>query len=179
MDSPELPIHNMSERHYGLIRQVAENWTQGACVCLDRHHQPPVAFRIIWDEQHADATVAWEPTDERIKDSWANETDTTAAGAYACVLAAVELLSGLLAVRRAEVGTGADYYVAPPGTQPTDLESCIRLEISGVDRGNVATVASRLNRKLEQAASGNSNLPAIAGVVGFRVRLIRLANLEE
>ena len=48
------------------------------------------------------ADVEWETTDERTKHGWANETDTTEAGAYACVLAAVELFDGLLAVRRAE-----------------------------------------------------------------------------
>ena len=29
--------------------------------------------------------------------------------------------------------TGADYYVAPPGNSPEDLEDCLRLEVSGVD----------------------------------------------
>ena len=91
----------------------------------------------------------------------------------------MELLEGLVAVRRADVKTGADYYVAPPGTQASDLENCIRIEISGVDHGNAATVTRRLNDKLEQTALGNSNLPAIAGVVGFRAQLIKLADLEE
>lgn len=179
MKNPKLPIHNMAQRHYGLVQEVAEYWTQGACVCLDRHHQPPAVFQIIWAERRTDAIIEWEPTDERTKDSWANENDATEAGAYACVLAAVELLEGLVAVRRAEVKTGADYYVAPPGTQASDLENCIRLEISEIDRGNAATVVRRLNDKLEQTTLGNSNLPAIAGVVGFRAQLIRLADLEE
>lgn len=179
MQNPKLPIHDMALRHPGLVKKVAEYWTQGACVCLDRHHEPPVAFQIIWAERYTDALVEWEPTDERTRDAWANEIDTTEAGAYACVLAAVELLEGLVAVRRADVKTGADYYVAPPGTQAGDLENWIRLEISGVDHGNAATVARRLGDKLDQAASGDSNLPAIAGVVGFRIRLIHLANLEE
>ena len=32
--------------------------------------------------------------------------------------------------------------------------------------------------KLEQAAAGNSNLPALAGVVGFKARVIMLADVE-
>ena len=126
-----------------------------------------------------DAIVTWELTGERVKGAWANETDTTEAGAYACVLAAVELLYGMVAVRRAETRTGADYYIALPGTRADDLENLIRLEVSGVDRGTPSDVVRRLNDKLEQAARGNSNLPAIAGVVGFRARLIRLEHLEE
>lgn len=126
-----------------------------------------------------DAIVTWELTGERVKGAWANETDTTEAGAYACVLAAVELLYGMVAVRRAETRTGADYYIALPGTRADDLENLIRLEVSGVDRGTPSDVVRRLNDKLEQAARGSSNLPAIAGVVGFRARLTRLEHLEE
>jgi hypothetical protein len=92
-------------------------------------------------------------------------------------LAAVELSNGLVAVRRAETETGADYYVAPKGRMQFDLEECWRLEVSGVDRGPEDTVRQRLRAKLAQAARGHSNLPALAGVVGFRARLILLAKL--
>ena len=34
------------------------------------------------------------------------------------------------------------------------------------------------SRPLTQVAAGNSNLPAIAGVVGFKIRLILLAELK-
>jgi hypothetical protein len=88
-------------------------------------------------------------------------------------------MNGLVAVRRAETGSGADYYIAAPGTQADDLEDCVRLEVSGVDRGGTAIVTRRLREKLDQAAAGKSNLPAIAGVVGFSARLILLSRLEE
>ncbi len=123
--------------------------------------------------------MEWEPTDERTKYAWANEIDTTEAGACACVLATIELVKGLVAVRRAETGSGADYYIAIPGTFANDLEDCIRLEVSGIDRGNSAAVNRRLKEKLDQAAAGMSNLPAMVGVVGFRARRILLSHLEE
>ncbi len=153
--------------------------THEARVCLDRHHQSPVAFQIGWAELNADALVEWEHTDERTRGAWADRVDTTEAGAYACVLAAVELLQGLVAVRRAEQLTGADYYVAPPGTASDDFESMMRLEVAGRDRATASGLASLLECKLQQAEDGDSNLPAIAGVVGFRAPVMLLANLEE
>ena len=51
-------------------------------------------------------------------------------------------------------------------------------EVSGVDRGSEQVVRQRLNVKLRQAAAGNSNLPALVGVVGFKARLIAVAELE-
>ena len=179
MQSLILPIHNMEERHWGLTQAIAANWTEGARVCLDRHHQSPVAFQISWAELNADALIEWEQTDERTRGAWANQADATEAGAYACVLAAVELLKGMVAVRRAEHLTGADYYVAPPGTPADDFENLIRLEVAGRNLESASGVASLLRCKLQQAADGNSNLPAIAGVVGFRAQLIRLADLGE
>ena len=113
--------------------------------------------------------VYWQPS----------KCNSTEKGAYACVLAAVELLEGLITVRRAETRTGADYYIAARGTPADDLESCIRLEVSGIDRGNAAAVARRLKEKLAQAKRGDSNLPAMAGVIGFRALLISLARLED
>ena len=114
----------------------------------------------------------------RTRGAWANETDATEAGASACALAAVELTAGLVAGRRAETGTGADDYVAPPGASPDDLEGCLRPEVSGVDRGPAPVVRQRLDAKLRQAAAGNGNLPALAGVVGFKARPIAVSELE-
>ncbi len=173
-----LPIRDMAQRHTGLTKPLADSYAEAAGVCLDRHHRSPTDFDLDRGGTRSGAVVAWQPPDARTRGAWANETDATEAGASACALAAVELTDGLVAVRRAETGTGADYYVAPPGASPDDLEDCLRLEVSGVDRGTEPVVRQRLNAKLRQAAAGNSNLPALAGVVGFKARLIAVAELE-
>lgn len=176
---PKLPFRNLSKRHYGLTLAVADSYTEAARVCLDRHHVPPVDFAISHYGNTQDAIVEWDPTDNRTKAAWANETDTTEAGAYACALAAIELTNDMVAVSRAETKTGADYYIAPVGIRLEDLEDSYRLEVSGLDRGSANAVRKRLQEKLNQAASGASNLPAIAGVVGFRAKLVLLQALEK
>ena len=170
------PVH-LSARSLGR-KPFADSYAEAAGVCLDRHHRSPTDFDLDRSGTRSGAVVAWQPPDARTRGAWANETDATEAGASACALAAVELTDGLVAVRRAETGTGADYYVAPPGASPDDLEDCLRLEVSGVDRGPEPVVRQRLNAKLRQAAAGNSNLPALAGVVGFKARLIAVAELQ-
>jgi hypothetical protein len=59
-----------------------------------------------------------------------------------------------------------------------DLEGCLRLEVSGTDRGTASAVARRLREKIEQTMVGKSNLPAMAGVVGFYAQLIMLQLVE-
>jgi hypothetical protein len=174
-----LPIDRMHERHAGLTLQLAESYCQAAFVCLDRHHRPPVIFILSDGKKESNAELVWETTTPQIRGAWANTIDTTEAGAYACVLAGTELLCGYVAVRRAETGTGADYYVGPPGTGIDDLEDCLRLEISGVDIGNQTALKARLKTKIKQAQKGTSSLPALAGVVGFQARQIMFAEVTE
>lgn len=175
---PDLPIDALNARHPGLTKAVASAYREAATVCLDRHHQPPAEF-VVNGMTEQKALLCWQPPDAHVRGAWANETDATEFGAYACVLSALELDQGLVAVRRAETLTGADYYVAPLGTDPADLEDCWRLEVSGVDHGARGVVDRRLREKLGQTERGASNVPAIAGVVGFKAQIVVLARATE
>jgi hypothetical protein len=141
-------------------------------------HTPPTEFTVQNGAKRVQTMVEWEATEERVRGAWASDIDAIEAGAYACGLAAVELRGGLVALRRAETGTGADYYIGFPDQLLDDMEGCLRLEVSGVDRGTAAAVARRPRQKIEQAVAGNSNLPAMAGVIGFRAQLIQLEVVE-
>lgn len=166
-------------RHPGLTRAIADGYAEAASVCLVRHHVPPAEYDV-WDrDQPSMLVLDWDMPDERQRAAWANVTDATEAGAVGIVLMALEVCTGLVAVRRAETRSGADYYVGPPGTGREDLERCLRLEISGVDHGSAATVYRRVAEKIGQAVRGDSNLPALVGVVGFKVRLVVLEPVEE
>jgi hypothetical protein len=174
---PDLRISGLASRHPGLTCAIADNYLEAARVCLDRHHAPPTQFILTGDRETLDASLAWLQTDDRVRNAWANESDATHDGAYGCALAAVEVLENLVAIRRAETLSGADYYVGLRHQSFEDLEGCWRLEVSGTDRGNAALIFHRLGQKLSQVMRGRSNLPAMACVVGFRVRKIILRRL--
>ncbi len=179
MAQTRLPLENLSDRHPGLTRPLADSYCEAARVCLDRHHISPVDVHIDNAGTEIEARAEWLPTSVQMRGAWANETDTTEAGAYGVVLAAIEISHSLVAVRRAETRTGADYYVGPPGSSSDDLEDAIRLEISGIDKGSVAAVFERLRAKVVQASRGSSNLPALAGVVAFRAKIIALQPVDR
>ncbi|MEK7407377.1 MAG: hypothetical protein AAB225_20060 [Acidobacteriota bacterium] len=174
-----LSLDAMHERHRALTESIAGSYQEAAAVCLSRHHLPPLPIMLSDNRSESSGEIIWTAPDGRTLAAWANSTDTTEAGACACVLAAVEKLRGLVAVRRAETGTGADYYVGLPGAGDDDLEECLRLEISGVDSGGHREVTKRLLEKTRQARAGNSNLPAVAGVIGFSARLLMLRDVED
>lgn len=174
-----LKLAGMNERHRGLTPAVAGAYREAAAVCLSRHHVSPALITLSDNGIESPAEVEWEAPDDRTQGAWANSTDTTEAGAYGCVLAGVEELRGLVAVRRAETGTGADYYIGPPGSGVSDLEDCMRLEVSGVDAGDQADVRRRLVQKVGQVREGNGSLPALAGVIGFSARLLLVRDVVD
>jgi hypothetical protein len=59
-----------------------------------------------------------------------------------------------------------------------DFQSSYRLEASGVDRGDRSAVAQRLEQKKDQTRRGDSDLPALAAVVGFKSSLVALAYVD-
>jgi hypothetical protein len=174
-----LSLDALHERHRALTPPLAGVYREAAAVCLSRHHTPPVQVTLSDNGSETFAELAWSPPDARTLDAWANTIDATEAGAYGCVIAGVERLRGLVAVRRAETGTGADYYVGPPGAGMEDLEDCVRLEVSGVDAGDHREVIKRLLEKIRQTREGSSSLPATAGVFGFSARLLMLRDVPE
>jgi hypothetical protein len=173
--SSELPFHDLANRHPGLTKAISDSYSEAARVCLDRHHISPIEISIEAATVNHEAVARWQRTDERERGAWANETDTTESGAYGVALAAIELSAGMVAVRRAETRTGADYYIASPNTTADDLESWLRLEVSGVDRGDDSILQQRLRQKVQQALDGQNNLPALATIVGFRAKRIAIA----
>jgi hypothetical protein len=178
MTLAQLPLDNLEHRHWGLLPSTATSYLDAARVCLDRHHVPPTDFRIADDGQISQVILNWLAVDERTQNAWANLEDATRDGAYAIALAAVEFSRDWVAVRRAETRTGADYYVMPIGADLDDLERCYRLEISGTHLGEIE-VRKRLRQKIAQTLKGNSPLPAIAAVVGFKEKLVIIQTVEE
>ncbi len=54
----------------------------------------------------------------------------------------------------------------------------MRLEVSGTHLDH-SGVKNRLKEKVKQALDGNSNLPALAAVVGFQARIIVIQTVEQ
>jgi hypothetical protein len=176
-DAEIITLDRLNERHPGLTPGLALTFFETACVCLARHHQPPVIFAINHAGDMHSRTIDFLMPDVRTRNAHANEIDATEYGAYGISLATVESVAGMVAVGRAEKLTGADWYIAPDGVLLEDLESCVRLEVSGINAGSSGDVKRRLQEKIVQAAKGQSNLPAIAAVVGFKVLEVAISPL--
>jgi hypothetical protein len=174
----ELPtLESLHERHFGFHQVVCHSFAQAARVCLARHHVPPTDFDIEnrGTEETAARRLEWNLPDARERATWNNRDDATRDGAYSIAIAVVEAELELFAVSRAETRTGADYLLGQQMEgESDDLEAAYRLEVAGDDRGELPGIRSRLKRKVQQAKDGDSDLPALACVVGFAARTVML-----
>ena len=75
---------------------------------------PPTEFELHRSGSRSAATVDWLPPNPRARGAWANTTDATEQGAYACALAAVELADEEgVTVRVDAVGEEVDDVIGP------------------------------------------------------------------
>jgi hypothetical protein len=177
MGNSALPnLERLHLRHYGLSPFVNRSYAEAARVTLSRHHDSPIEVSIRNGTTERVRCLSWKVVGDRERMAWKNEDDATRDGAYAISIAAVEEEYGLFAISRAETRTGADYYVGQRGV--SDLEYAYRLEVSGTSEGDASTIRTRLQQKIAQARAGESNLPALASVVGYRQKCIALADIE-
>jgi len=176
---PKLLVERLHERHTGLTASLGGVFFEAACVCFSRHHDSPIDIEVRRKDGTSVCEFAFRTPSERERAAHANTTDATEQGAYGVSIAAVEEAECLVVVGRAETLSGADWYVAPPGTPAEDLEYCYRLEVSGTDTGTLSTIETRLSQKAQQTRDGKSNLPAIASVVGFKQRIVAIRKVDE
>lgn len=184
-ETPELRLSTLADQHPGVTAELGATYSQAAGVCLSRHHVPPVEILVSRDpERPTGYTLTWTPPTDRVRAAWANDDDATRDGAYALVLASSQAHLGLIAVARTPVGSGADYFVRPETSseygenEDYDVDSLLRLEISGIDRcRGQADVQRRLRQKVSQARAGQSDRPAIVGVVAFNILRVVLRSV--
>ncbi len=182
-DPPDMPtrksplpaLGSLHLRHPGLYEPLCRAYADAAAICLSESHTSPVEFEIRREDTSCLRELAWDEPSRDALASWRNSHEATEQGATSVGLATVEAELGLVALSRAETRTGADFYIARPGQK---LEEAHRLEISGTKAGMLRDLHSRLRQKVHQTRRGLSSRPALACVVGFRVKMVALASLE-
>ena len=80
VDDNVLRIDDLHERHPGLTEEGSRFYHQAACVCLDRHHEPPKGFDVDVDQERHQCCLLWQPANATARRTHKNELDTTECG---------------------------------------------------------------------------------------------------
>lgn len=165
----------------GLTAELGGAMGQAAAVCLDnQNHVSGVSFSVRGDWSRR-FSISWTGPTEQARRAWGDMQDATEFGACGIAGVLITKVTDLTIVQRSRKGTGFDYWLGNKNN-PVDLfQDTARLEVSGILVGDLSTVRTRTNQKLNQITKSNNHLPGYVVVVEFGTphSVIKKARNEE
>ena len=147
--------------HPGLPFDVVLGMVGRAALALERNaHAPGVKLSLDLQRVLSNAALSWLGAD-LAKIDMHDHNRITEDGAEAVALALAHRHHDWRVIRRLQIGDHADWLMADPRSGKGKE---VALEVSGVDRGGIA---SRLSEKLDQVAKCDDGDQKWACVVGF------------
>jgi hypothetical protein len=161
-----------SEKYHYLTIAAGLDYAHAASVCLDSQGHPLKAN--ISDDGHykGDHSILRFDVNDTMKRTWGDEEVTTENGAYAISFLVASHHLKVKVIEKSRKGSGIDYWL---GEKDGILfQNKIRLEVSGIRRGDEKDVALRFNKKFEQSKKSDKTLlPALVVIVEFSRPRIR------
>ena len=177
-----IQLGELHASHPGLTEVTAGSFCEAACVCLDKFHKSPAQIKVDIDGETSKHPLVWDAATQQVRNSQANDIDAARDGAYAVSLACAEKRLGLVAIARAEQGSGADWYVAAIGegydewgAPDLDCPSVRRFEVTGTKQ---RSVQAGLNTKLSQLEDGASTIRGLAASVRFKDPIVKIGSQD-
>ena len=145
---------------------------EACAVCLkEQKHSQGVEITVDGDFD-AKFELFWQPVTEQMLRCWNDEEFTTEQAAYGIAFLIIRELTDLTVIERSRKGTGFDYWL---GTSDTDegqpFKNKVRLEVSGIRKGNLSLVKARVKQKKEQTKVSDGLFPAYIIIVEFSTPL--------
>ncbi len=149
------------------------DFSEAAAVCLEANdHFKGVTMKVEGDFS-CQFKLKWKAVSPRMKNSREDMAYTVESGAYCLAMLVVEKLTGLKVTRQSQKRTGFDYWLGDVGD--LGMQNCARLEVSGILKGNLARINSRLKEKIKQTKKSDTlDLPAYVVIVEFSQPLIKI-----
>ena len=141
-----------------------------ACqVCLQNAGHRPGQILAVRGSESRHFSLSWvEGEAEQLLRSWADQQEATEYGATAIAILLVLQMTDYTVVRRSVKGTGFDYWLGYADDSSLPFQDVVRLEVSGVFRGDEPTLRQRVQKKLKQVSrSDYLGLPALVIVTEF------------
>ena len=152
----------------GITPAYGESMAEAASICLeDQNHLSGVLLKVEGDYAK-NFIVIWNKVNEQMRRTWADEEFTTEQGAYGIAVLILYKLKNYTVLERSKKGNGFDYWLGLENDTAPLFQAKSRLEVSGIRRGNVSQIRTRLNeKKIQTNPSDGLFIPAIIVIVEF------------
>ncbi len=152
----------------GITRDYANVISACAGICLTHHgHPTPVELKIDGDTEQV-ISLSWREATatEMACYGVAQDSDVIRWGAECVAVRLAARLLGLEVIKKAQKGTGIDFWLGDAKLRHFGMQDLIRLEVSGILEDNESEYRRRLREKLAQMAPTDPE-PGFAVVVMF------------
>ena len=141
---------------------------EACAVCLtEQAHEQGIELQVEGDLAGT-FQLFWPNVTDQMKRCWNDEEYTTEQAAYGVALMVIQRLTDFTVVERARRGTGFDYWLGNSAeSTETPFQKSVRLEVSGIRRGDRRQIRSRVKLKLEQVKPTDDLAPAYIAVIEF------------
>lgn len=105
--------------------------------------------------------------------AWSDMQETVEFGATAVAITMINLM-GYEVAARSRKSTGFDYYIRPTGKNADFAQDTVKLEVSGILRGNMADLDRRIKQKITQMNKYSESIPGFAIVTCFEIGQVKI-----
>jgi hypothetical protein len=161
-----LELGRLREGYPCLTPESGLRLARAGSICLEeRKHTRGVSLGVTGDYK-TEVSLGWPETNEQVRREWSDPQEATENGACGIAILLVGVLTDYHVVQRSWKGTGFDYWLG----LKDDLmfQNAARLEVSGIRKGGIKLIESRVNTKMNQVKRSDSlKIPAFVVVVEF------------
>jgi hypothetical protein len=173
----ESSIHRILADCPGLTNALAASLIEALAVS---HGGEEIVYEVRSWRGTSEVRFRCSEPNPRARAAWANDYDCIEAAATAISMLVMRQELQLVVCARAELGTGADYYLrsVAPMSDTFDIEASedlVRLELSATKGGGADDIRRRARMKLRSLQAGHSKLPGMVSVVGLSARVVEIA----
>ncbi len=141
---------------------------EACAVCLnDQDYDQGVELKIQ-GEFTTVFRLYWQEVNDQMLRCWNDSEYTTEQAAYGIAFLVIQELTDYTVIERSRRGTGFDYWLGKKSeNDELPFQRTVRLEVSGIRKGDKNRVKARVKQKLEQVSPTDGALPAYIVVVEF------------
>ncbi|MBI2273854.1 MAG: hypothetical protein HYU70_08650 [Bacteroidetes bacterium] len=161
-----------TDLHHFLTTAAGLNFAHAASVCLESERHEITCEMKGTGHYTKMYNLKRFPVSDEMKRTWNDDEFTTEQGAYGVAIVMASREMNIKAIIKSKKKTGIDYWL---GDRPDFLfQSKVRLEVSGIRKGNDSYINTRFEDKMTQSKkSDGTQLPALIAIIEFGTPEIR------
>lgn len=169
-NSKKLVITKLKEGLPAITPAFGAALAEACAVCLSQQGYIQGIELKIEGEFTTVFQLYWQEVTEQMLRCWNDSEYTTEQAAYGIAFLVIQELTDYTVIERSRRGTGFDYWLGKNNELP--FQNAVRLEVSGIRKGDDSRIKARVKQKLEQVSPTDGTLPAYIVIVEFSNPLV-------